>query len=173
MAIIDNSTNGLPVSTDRRFTFYSFYYMLMLKIINNEREDIMSKATMGQIIANARKKQNLTQKQLAEQMGVTDKAVSKWERDLSCPDVNSLAELAKVLDISVEQLLKCESRPSANKKTDLADTILLAVALAMGVCTVVIAVLNEITAESAGTLLGIGVFCLSLYLLKNRDKFSA
>ena len=132
----------------------------------------MSKATMGQIIANARKKQNLTQKQLAEQMGVTDKAVSKWERDLSCPDVNSLAELAKVLDISVEQLLKCESQPSANKKTDLADTVLLAVALAMGVSTVVIALVSEVTAESVGTLLGVGVFCLSLYLMKNRDKFS-
>ena len=42
------------------------------------------------MIAELRKQQGMTQMELAGKMGVTDKAVSKWERDLSCPDINSL-----------------------------------------------------------------------------------
>ncbi|MBR0179714.1 MAG: helix-turn-helix domain-containing protein, partial [Firmicutes bacterium] len=48
----------------------------------------MNKTTMGQLIATKRKELGLTQQELADKMGVTDKAVSKWERDLSCPDVS-------------------------------------------------------------------------------------
>lgn len=50
----------------------------------------MKKQTLGEMIAALRKEQGLTQAALAEKMNVTDKAVSKWERDLSCPDINSL-----------------------------------------------------------------------------------
>ena len=52
--------------------------------------------TMGTIICEARKNKNLTQADLATVMNVTDKAVSKWERDISCPDVTSLSKLAIV-----------------------------------------------------------------------------
>ncbi len=55
------------------------------------------KKTLGMMIAELRKERGLTQMELAEKMGVTDKAVSKWERDLSCPDINSLPNLADVL----------------------------------------------------------------------------
>lgn len=51
-----------------------------------KQEDVtMKKNTLGRQIAALRKNRELTQQQLAEQMGVTDKAVSKWERDLSLP----------------------------------------------------------------------------------------
>ena len=50
----------------------------------------MKQQTLGMMITSLRKEQGMTQLELAEKMGVTDKAVSKWERDLSCPDVNSL-----------------------------------------------------------------------------------
>lgn len=40
-------------------------------------------------------------------MGVTDKAVSKWERDICYPDVNSLPKLAEIFGISVDELMKC------------------------------------------------------------------
>ena len=49
----------------------------------------MKQQTLGMMITSLRKEQGMTQLELAEKMGVTDKAVSKWERDLSCPDVNS------------------------------------------------------------------------------------
>ena len=53
--------------------------------------------TMGTIISEARKEKNLTQADLATAMNVTDKAVSKWERDIACPDINSIPKLAEIL----------------------------------------------------------------------------
>lgn len=55
------------------------------------------KKTLGMMIAELRKEHGMTQLELAEKMGVTDKAVSKWERDLSCPDINSIPTLAEAL----------------------------------------------------------------------------
>lgn len=59
----------------------------------------------GNLIRELRLKQNMTQLQLAQQMGISDKTVSKWERGLGCPDVSLLIELAAVLKVSVEQIL--------------------------------------------------------------------
>ena len=50
----------------------------------------MIKQTMGDKICALRKEKGLTQKELADQMNVTDKAVSKWERNISCPDISSI-----------------------------------------------------------------------------------
>lgn len=69
--------------------------------------------TMGMIIARLRKAQGMTQAELAEKMQVTDKAVSKWERDLSCPDIQSLPRLAEILGVSVEELMQGETRPAS------------------------------------------------------------
>ena len=59
----------------------------------------------GNLIRELRLKQNMTQLQLAQQMGISDKTVSKWERGLGCPDVSLLIELASALKVSVEQIL--------------------------------------------------------------------
>lgn len=53
----------------------------------------------------------MTQLELADKMGVTDKAVSKWERDLSCPDVNSIPKLAEIFEISVDELMQVRELP--------------------------------------------------------------
>ena len=68
------------------------------------------KKTLGTMIAELRKQHGMTQLELAEKMGVTDKAVSKWERDLSCPDINSLPNLAEILGVSVEELMQTKKR---------------------------------------------------------------
>ena len=60
----------------------------------------MKNKTLGMMIASLRKENGMTQLELAEKMGVTDKAVSKWERDLSCPDVNTIPKLAEVFGIN-------------------------------------------------------------------------
>lgn len=61
---------------------------------------------IGSFIQQRRKAMNLTQKQLADKMGVTDKAISKWERGQGCPDVSILEILSNELGCSILELLK-------------------------------------------------------------------
>ena len=56
-------------------------------------------------IAIARKNNGLTQSQLAEKLGVSAQAVSKWERGISCPDISLLDEIANALNLSLQGLL--------------------------------------------------------------------
>lgn len=69
----------------------------------------MTKQTMGSKISVLRKEGGMTQAELAEKMNVTDKAVSKWERNLSCPEVNSLPRLAEIFGISVDELMTADT----------------------------------------------------------------
>lgn len=61
--------------------------------------------TLGKRIALHRKRLGLTQDALAEQLGVTAQAVSKWENDQSCPDITMLPKLAEVFDVTTDELL--------------------------------------------------------------------
>lgn len=65
----------------------------------------MDPRSTGSLICRLRKEQGLTQRQLAEAIHVSDKAVSKWERGMGCPDVSLLPALARHLDVSLEVLL--------------------------------------------------------------------
>ncbi|MBQ1565774.1 MAG: helix-turn-helix transcriptional regulator [Clostridia bacterium] len=64
-----------------------------------------NKETLGKRIAALRKEKGLTQEQLAEKVGVSAQAVSKWENDVSCPDITLLPLLADLFDVSVDELL--------------------------------------------------------------------
>lgn len=66
----------------------------------------MNYETIGKFIQEKRKEKNLTQKELAYKLGVTDKAVSKWERGQGCPDVSILEILSKELGVSILEILK-------------------------------------------------------------------
>ncbi|MBR2411222.1 MAG: helix-turn-helix transcriptional regulator [Clostridia bacterium] len=68
----------------------------------------MNQIMIGKFIAERRKKVNLTQMQLAEKLGITDKAISKWERGVSMPDTSIMLELCDILCISVNELLRGE-----------------------------------------------------------------
>lgn len=129
----------------------------------------MAKQTMGEIISTLRKEKGMTQKDLAEKMGVTDKAVSKWERDLSCPDISSIPKLAEALDTTVDTLMdvtpKDKEKTSASEVTDL---ILKAVPLAMGIAVVVGCTLNKLEAMDAARLLGLGMFFLALRAIREK-----
>lgn len=65
----------------------------------------MDCAKIGKLIYTLRKEQKLTQKQLADRMHISDKAVSKWECGLGCPDVSLLPELSKILGVNLEEFL--------------------------------------------------------------------
>ena len=73
---------------------------------------------MARFISELRKEKKLTQKELAEQLGVTDKAVSKWERGLSCPDIALLSELSRVLGVTPGELLNGEKAEPADPQVD-------------------------------------------------------
>lgn len=68
----------------------------------------MDQVKTGALIRTLRTQKRLTQKALAEAVGVGDKAVSKWERGLGCPDVSLLPELSRVLGVRLEALLSGE-----------------------------------------------------------------
>ncbi|MBP5404521.1 MAG: helix-turn-helix transcriptional regulator [Clostridia bacterium] len=68
----------------------------------------MDQAKIGKFIAEKRKEKDLTQFQLAEKLGITDRAVSKWERGLSLPDASVMLELCAILGITVSDLLSGE-----------------------------------------------------------------
>ena len=59
----------------------------------------------GSFICENRKKQGMSQKELADKLGITDKAISKWERGISFPDISMLIPISKVLEISLYDLL--------------------------------------------------------------------
>ena len=71
----------------------------------------MDKEKLGLFVSRLRKEQNMTQKELAERLGVTDKAVSKWERGLSFPDISLIEPLADTFDVSVMELLQGKRMP--------------------------------------------------------------
>lgn len=65
----------------------------------------MNQMKIGEFIASQRKKKNLTQAALAEKLGITDRAVSKWERGKGLPDVSLMLDLCNIFGITVNELL--------------------------------------------------------------------
>ena len=80
----------------------------------------MDQIKIGKFIADCRKKQNLTQSQLAEKLDITDRAVSKWENGRAMPDVSLMLKLCGILKISVNELLSGEviDIENSNKKDE-------------------------------------------------------
>ena len=80
----------------------------------------MDQIKIGEFIAECRKKQNLTQGQLAEKLGITDRAVSKWENGRTMPDSSLMLDLCDILNISVNELLSGEviGMENSNKKNE-------------------------------------------------------
>ena len=62
--------------------------------------------TIGKRIAHLRKEKGLTQEELAQHMGISPQAVSKWENDQTCPDISALPKLARLFDVTVDELLE-------------------------------------------------------------------
>lgn len=110
----------------------------------------------------------MTQKDIADKLGITDKAVSKWERDVAFPDTATIPKLAEILGVSVEELMQAKAVPVNGHKGAgyLINIILKAVPLAMGVAVTVTSILRELDMKSGFTMLGVGLACVGAYLLK-------
>ena len=68
----------------------------------------MDQIKIGKFIGEQRKVHNLTQSELSEKLGITDRAISKWERGICLPDAGLMLDLCKILEISVNELLTGE-----------------------------------------------------------------
>lgn len=73
----------------------------------------IDKEKFGEFVAALRREQSMTQKELAQRLYVSDKAVSKWERGLSMPDITLLLPLSQALKVSVTELLECRRMEQA------------------------------------------------------------
>lgn len=136
----------------------------------------MSYKNMGDFICDLRKQKNMTQKDLADKLNVTDKAVSKWERGISCPDISTIPELASMLDISVEELLRfqekelkgrCNNLSFKQKVNQISNLVFKAVGMAMGIAVLVLSIVGNIETSSAITMLAIGITCIGISQFQN------
>ena len=75
---------------------------------HRKEAEMIDQIKIGQFIAAQRKSQGYTQAALAEKLGITDRAVSKWETGKSMPDTSIMLELCALLGISVNELLSGE-----------------------------------------------------------------
>ena len=130
----------------------------------------MANKTMGEIISTLRREKGMTQKELAELLSITDKAVSKWERDLSCPDVQIIPKVSEILGVSVEELLNAKSGPATGHKGAgyFINILLRAIPLAIGVAIIVTSLLGTLDLKSGFAMIGISIACFGLYLLENK-----
>ena len=130
----------------------------------------MRKETFGSMVAALRKEKGMTQLELAEKMGVTDKAVSKWERNLSFPDTASIPKLAEIFNITVDELMQTESKEKpVNHISDIVTLSLTGIGLAMGIAVTVLSMMNEIEIQTAIRMLGMGIACLAVTQLPKKE----
>ena len=131
----------------------------------------MTNKSMGDIICALRKEKEMTQKDLADMLNITDKAVSKWERNIAFPDTATIPKIAEIFGVSVEELMNANSIPGNRRKGApyLLNVILKAVPTAMGIAVVVSSLLDELDMKSGFTMLGIGLACVGIYQLKTKE----
>lgn len=136
----------------------------------------MADKSMGEIIAVLRRERGITQKELADRLNITDKAVSKWERGLALPDTAAIPKLAEIFGVSVEELISAKAssgakhRGAANAEAvKIMSIVLRAIPLAMGVAVTVAAILGELDTSSGFAMLGIGLASVGVYQFKAGD----
>ena len=84
----------------------------------------MDQVKIGKFISNKRKEKNITQSELAEMLGITDRAISKWENGICLPDVGIMSELCQILEISINDLFSGEVVDMKNNEKKLEENLL-------------------------------------------------
>ena len=72
----------------------------------------MNCSKVGKLILELRKEKNMTQKEVAEKLNISDKTISKWERGLGCPDISLLTDISNIFDINIEKILLGDLEPN-------------------------------------------------------------
>ena len=134
--------------------------------------------TFADVIVELRKEKGFTQQDLANKLHITDKAVSKWERGLSYPDITSISTLANILGVESSYLIdlcKSEDNPYVDEDKrgnikKLTQTVLKGVGLAMGVSVTVLNIMDQLSTKDSIIMLAIGLACLGILSLTNEKE---
>ena len=78
---------------------------------------MMNQKNIGEFLKCLRKEKGLTQEQFAEQLGVTDKAVSRWETGKGYPDIETIEEIAKIFNVTINDVLSGRINKPEEKET--------------------------------------------------------
>ena len=84
----------------------------------------MDQIKIGEFISSKRKEKNITQSKLAEMLGITDRAISKWENGICLPDASNIVELCKILDITINDLFSGEVVDMRDNERKLEENLL-------------------------------------------------
>lgn len=100
----------------------NFAFTLYYEDVKGEK--IMCQEKIGRFIATCRKDKNMTQQELAEQLGVTDRAISNWENGKNMPDLSLFKPLCNILGITINELLSGEKLSKENYQEKFEENIL-------------------------------------------------
>ena len=84
----------------------------------------MNQEKIGKFISEKRREKHLTQSELAERLGITDRAISKWENGVCLPDAGTMPELCKILDITINDLFSGEKVDTKKNEKKLEQNLL-------------------------------------------------
>ncbi len=104
------------ISTAGRCPFSRGSGILFIEVNNGQEDFMMNQGKIGAFISERRKAKGWTQSQLAEKLGITDKAVSKWETGRSMPDLSLFMPLCTLLEITLNELFAGECISEQNLK---------------------------------------------------------
>lgn len=125
---------------------------------------------LGTKISKLRKEQNMTQQELANKLNITDKAVSKWERNLSYPDITSISKLAEVLNVDSKELIDlCKKENPYNKNEDinkLIDMILVVIPFGLSIALITLSIIGQMSTEDKIGLISVAILSISIYNLR-------
>ena len=129
----------------------------------------MSNKSMGEFISKLREEKGLTEKELGEKLGITEKNISEWEKNVSAPDASAISKLSEFFGVSSEEFTnsKTSSNPVIKKINYIIDIVLRAIPVAMGAALIVTTTTGQIDLKSGFMMLGISVASIGIYLLKN------
>lgn len=124
---------------------------------------------MGEFISKLREEKGLTEKELGEKLGITEKNISEWEKNVSVPDASAISKLSEFFGVSSEEFTnsKTSSNPVIKKINYIIDIVLRAIPVAMGAALIVTTTMGQIDLKSGFMMLGISVASIGIYLLKN------
>lgn len=128
----------------------------------------MSNKSMGEFISKLREEKGLTEKELGEKLGITEKNISEWEKNVSAPDASAISKLSEFFGVSSEEFATPKTSSDVRSKINyIIDIVLRAVPVAMGAALIVTTTMGQIDLKSGFMMLGISVVSIGIYLLKN------